>query len=131
MTPSTGGNGGRGTRPDLRSSCIGSLTIEVSAGVAALVFVAIALMALFGVAGAQLNLMSVTRDAARAAALQQDSAAASQAAREVIAHEGDAAVVTVDAKDGFVNVRVERRIRPFRIPVTLTARASALEEMPW
>ncbi len=131
MTRSTGRCGGRGASIDLRSSCVGSLTVEVAAGVVALACTAMALVTLLAVAGAQVGLMSGARDAARIAGVQDDRTTAEHAVTTVINREGGVELASIGSDGGFVTVRLRRRIRPFRIPVTLTAEAVAIEEVPW
>lgn len=125
-------NEGRGTRPGLRVCQQGSVTVEASAGLLVLTLFFCVLVSGLGAFGAELALTSLARDAARAASLQPDRAAAEAAVQRVLRH-ADGVRYELSSDGEFVGVVLSRPFRILRLPgaLELSARASAYEESPW
>ena len=124
--------GSRGSRPGSLASIRGSVTIELSGALVALTMCFMMLMPMFGLVSAQLALTSLARDAARAASMEVDPGSAESAVQRVLS---DAPGVhhAIDSDGAFVTVNLHRDVRILRLPaaVTVRARSTALEEVPW
>lgn len=124
--------GGRGQRPGLLACNSGSVTVEAAGALMALTIFFSMLVSGLGAFGGQLALTALARDAARAAALQPDRAAAEAAVRRVVGAAGDVDVRLL-ARGGFVGVTLSRDFRVLRLPTPLHLRAgaTAYQESPW
>ncbi len=123
------GRGSRGTCPGSHTCDQGSLTIEAAAGVVFLTVSTVLLSSGLVIGASALGLASHARDAARVAALQSDRAGAERAVHGLF----DPSTTADISSDGtFVTVELTRRVDIGRITgFTLSASATAVEEMPW
>lgn len=118
----------RGSRPGSGTS--GSVTVEASFGLVSLIVVFAMLVQGMSAIALQGALAACAREAARAAAIELDPAAAQAAAVEQVAHCQPQATVVIDSDSTYYDISVQRRIRLFGLPrsVELSATASALKE---
>ena len=106
--------------------------MELVGALVALTLFAIMLASVLVAAGSQVALTALARDAARAAALHCDQAAARAAVAVVLRH-ADGSSFALTAADGFVSIRIDRPVRLLGLPAPLpvAASATALQECPW
>lgn len=106
--------------------------MELVGALIALTLFAVMLASVLAAAGSQVALTALARDAARAASLRCDRAAAITAVAAVL-RSAEASTFTLDATDGYVAIRLERPVRLLGLPapVPVSAGATALQECPW
>lgn len=123
---------GRGARPGLRVSEVGSVTIETAGALVALTIFFSMLVSGLSLFGAELTLTSMARDAARSASIQNDRGGA-EASLERLFRDVDGVQYALASGEGFVSVTLTRKVRVLRIPggFSLRAQASALQESAW
>ncbi len=123
---------GRGTRPGLSASELGSVTVEAAGALMAMVLLFCMLVSGLAAFGSELALTALARDAARAAAIQSDRGSAELAVQQVLRRaEGVRYQLTMNGE--FVDVRLEKSLQILRFPapMTLLAGASSYVESPW
>lgn len=103
----------------------GFATAEAAIVLPSLVLVALLAVALVAAAGNELKCVDAAREAARQAARGESDVAARAAARS-LAPRG--ATVRLSHHDGWVDVRVEARLRPWHLMPALTLHAAARAE---
>lgn len=118
----------RGHRPGSCTS--GSVTVEASFGLVSLIVVFAMLVQGMSAIALQGALAACAREAARAAAIELDTTAAREAAHEQVAHCQPTATLEINDDATYYDVTVQRRIRLFGLPrsVTLSATASSVKE---
>lgn len=121
----------RGQRPG--STASGSVTLETAFAMVSLVVVFAMLLQGMSVVALNSALTSCAREAARAASLELDKAAANTAARAQVAHCHPAATLELSFDAAFVDATVSRRVHILGLPrmVTISSSASAMKEPTW